>query len=155
MHTLALEKLVQQAPGVSFVHNFPGAVYTNLHTHTDGFLGLVVRVTVTALHVLLGRWLFVPIEESGERQVFFATSARYPAHDGSATGVLQIGEGAARGSDGKAHSGVYSVGWDGEGPSSGAEIALKGLRKKSIQDLVWNHFVEQFENASKSATKPT
>ncbi|KAH7355478.1 hypothetical protein BKA66DRAFT_430165 [Pyrenochaeta sp. MPI-SDFR-AT-0127] len=152
LHTLALEKLAEQAPDVSFLHDFPGAVYTNLHKNAAGFVGFLFRVFFTTVHTLLGNWMFVPIEECGERHVFFATSGRYPPREGKAIGVPQIGGAIARGSDGNSHSGVYSVGWDGEGPAKGAELALKELRKKGVPDLVWDHFIGEFERVSKSTT---
>ncbi|CAO2651407.1 Nn.00g039770.m01.CDS01 [Neocucurbitaria sp. VM-36] len=153
MHTLALETLAEQAPTVSFVHDFPGAVYSGLHKNVPGWLGFASHVVLETVYWTLGRWLFVPVEESGERHVFLATSERYKPKDGQARGLpLVLGLKDGTGSDGHVGSGVYSVDWDCEGPSKKGENALKGLRKKGAREVVWSHLTEQFEQASKSAT---
>lgn len=149
MHTLALEHLALQSPTVSFVHDFPGAVYTALHKDTTGLLAFVFRCLIDAAYMLLGTWLFVPIGESGERHVFLATSASFPPREGTAAGISADGLPAVKGSNGEQKSGVYSVDWDCQGPGASAETALKALRKKGVQDLVWNHFLEKFEKATK------
>lgn len=41
--TLSLEYLARQAPEVSFIHNFPGAVDTNLIRSDDGVLMLAIK----------------------------------------------------------------------------------------------------------------
>lgn len=152
MHTFALETLVQQAPTVSFIHDYPGTVYSELYNDLPGWLGFLIHTIYETLYWFLGRWLFVPIEESGERHVFLATSGRYKPREGHASGVSLIdGLNDATGSDGQIGSGVYSVGRDCEGPGNDSENALKGLRKKGVRDVVWKHFEEQFEKATKSA----
>jgi hypothetical protein len=149
MHTLAWEALAQQAPTVSFVHEFPGAVYTPLYTNTSGFLPRVFSSAVKVAYALLGRWLFIPIEESGERHLFLATSGRYKPREGKATGVPLTNErDHMTGSDGVVGSGVYSVDWSGEGSTKGTEIALKHLRQKGVHELVWSHFTTEFDRIS-------
>ena len=152
MHTLAWETLVQQAPTVSFVHDFPGSVYTELHKGGSRWFERTLGVVFEIFYFLLGRWLFVPIEECGERHVFLATSGRYKPKEGQAVGVALVdGIEDGIGSDGEVGSGVYSVDWDGEGPGETAEHALKGLRKKGVREIVWDHYEAQFEKAVKSA----
>ena len=149
MHTLAWEALAQQAPTVSFVHEFPDAVYTSLHKDVSSFLTLLFALAVEVIHALLGRWLFVPIEESGERHVFLATSGQYKPREGKASGVPLVKEkDCGTGSDGVVGSGTYSVDWDGEGPTKSSEIALKVLRQKGVREIVWGHFTTEFDRIS-------
>ncbi|KAF1847629.1 uncharacterized protein K460DRAFT_414341 [Cucurbitaria berberidis CBS 394.84] len=153
MHTLALEVLAQQASTVSFVHDFPGAVHSSLHKNVSGWGGLFFFIVMETAYWLLGRLFYVPIEECGERHVFFATSEQYKPKDGRANGVsLTEGMISGTGSDGQSGSGVYSIDWDGEGPSKGAEIALREMRRNGTREVIWRHFEEQFERASQRAT---
>ncbi|KAF2488576.1 hypothetical protein BU16DRAFT_473486 [Lophium mytilinum] len=140
--TLGLEAIAKMAPEVTFVHDYPGTVKTPLLNHMVGVSGFLIRTYVT----LLGRWVCVPIEESGERQLYMATSARYPPARG-AKGEAGIEEGAevAVGSTGEVGSGVYSVGWDCE--SSGPPVVelLAGMREKGLVEEVWKHTEGEFE----------
>lgn len=146
MHTFAWEALAQQAPEVSFVHGFPGAVYTSLHKDTSGFLAMLFALAIEVIYALLGRWLFVPIEEVGERHVFLATSGRYKSREGKASGIpLGKGMDYGTGSDSVVGSGVYSVDWDGEGPTKGSAMALKVERQKGVREIVWAHFRTEFD----------
>jgi hypothetical protein len=141
--------LAQQAPTVSFVHEFPDAVYTSLHKNVSGFLALLISFAIEVVYALLGRWLFVPIEESGERHVFLATSGRYKPREGKASGVpLAKEKDCVMGSDGVVGSGTYSVDWDGEGPTRGSKIALKVQREKGVREIVWGHFTTEFDRIS-------
>ena len=146
IHTLALESLAEQAPAVSFVHVFPGAVHTDLHKDTPGWLGWFSRIVHEIVYALSGRWLFVPIEECGDRHVYLATNGRYKPKDGDAVGVKFIdGVDAAKGTDGVEGSGVYSLDWDCEGSTKNSVEVLDGLRKKGTREAVWNHITEEFE----------
>ncbi|KAH7076236.1 hypothetical protein FB567DRAFT_535785, partial [Paraphoma chrysanthemicola] len=158
MHTLSLESLAEHAPNVSFVHDYPGAVYTDLHKgakESGGALGWLMYLLLEGIHALLRRWLFVPIEESGERHVYLATSGRYAPHDGHETGILLEKSTVLRGSNGEPGSGVYSVGWDGEGPADRALVALKGLRSDGVKELVWNHMKTEFDRISGASSAQT
>jgi hypothetical protein len=149
IHTLAWEALAQQAPTVSFIHEFPGAVYTSLHKNISGFLTLLFAFAIEVIHALLGRWLFVPIGESGERHVFLATSGRFKPREGEASGVpLAKSRDCGTGSDGVVGSGTYSVDWDGEGPTKGSKIVLKALRQRGVHEIVWGHFMAEFDRIS-------
>ena len=145
MTTLYLEALAQRAPTVSFVHDFPGAVYTNLHKNAVGTIGLLVRIIFEVVYTLLGRWLFVSIEESGERHVYFATSMRYRPEKGEAVGVVSSDMETAEGSDGVIGSGVYSIDWNGEKRTKSSITALKDLRNKGVRETVWNHVTGEFD----------
>ncbi|KAF2821449.1 hydrogenase/reductase-like protein [Ophiobolus disseminans] len=143
--TLYLEALADQAPTVSFVHDFPGPVYSNLHKNAIGVFGLLIRVITEVIYAFLGRWLFVPIEESGERHVYFATSKNYRPRAGTAVGMALEGVNAAEGSDGLVGSGVYSINWDGEKRTEASVSALKKLRAKGVKEIVWDHVTGEFD----------
>jgi hypothetical protein len=145
MITLSMETLAAQAPAVSFVHDFPGAVYTSLHKNAVGAMGMVVYIIVEMMYRLFGKWMFVPLEECVERQLHAATSAIYRPRDGNARGVTLDGSHVARGSDGVEGSGVYSIDWDGERRTEQSVIALKELRTKGVGEIVWKHVSGDFE----------
>ncbi|KAF2269644.1 hypothetical protein CC78DRAFT_528839 [Lojkania enalia] len=149
--TLALEKLAQQAPTVSFIHDFPGAVLTPLYDDVPGVMGFLIRTVVLLVKVLFGRWICVPIEECGERHVHMATSGKYEPKEGKAAGLpLLEGEMVSRGSDGEVGSGVYSIDWDGEGPKAEAAAALRKQRENGVREVVWNHLDQEFKRIAAS-----
>lgn len=140
--SLGLEATARTAPEVSFVHDFPGAVNTALFTRMQGLRGVMIRLYVT----LLGRWVCVPIEESGERHLYFATSARFPSPSGNAL-TVPLGDGVevAQGTTGAFGSGVYSLGWDGETASSAVQELLADMRDKGLVEEVWRHTESEFK----------
>ncbi|GAB1318452.1 Short-chain dehydrogenases/reductase [Madurella fahalii] len=154
MTTLALESLALEAPDVSFVHAFPGCVRTNLGRDVRrcrrgrgaGMRGLLAKVRVVGASVGA-----LPVAEAGERQLFLATSARFPARDGvdvALTSGVRLrdddGVSVARGSDGLEGSGVYSVGFDGEAGGPKVEELLRRLRGEDLVRRVWVHTVAEF-----------
>ncbi|KAF1956446.1 hypothetical protein CC80DRAFT_473412 [Byssothecium circinans] len=141
MNTLALESLAEQAPAVTFIHDFPGAILTPLLNNVPGLMGVLMRM-MGLVHWLFARWLCVPIEESGERHVYLATSGRYAPKEGNASG-LELDHGAQGSED--AGGGVYTVDWDCEGPPKRVVHVLTALRKKGVKDLVWEHTTSEFE----------
>lgn len=78
MMTLAFESLALEAPDVSFVHSFPGLVRTKLGQDTKSAGITVLR----GVFKVLGPLVTIPVAEAGERQLFMATSARFPARGG-------------------------------------------------------------------------
>jgi hypothetical protein len=134
--TLGLEAVERTAPEVSFVHDYPGTVNTPLMTHAKGLHGVLVRAYIG----LFGRWICVPIEESGERHLYLATSGKFQPASGKNAGI-QLGYGveAAVGTTGEIGSGVYSVGWDCESASPAVRELLAGLREKGMVDEIWRH----------------
>lgn len=86
----------------------------------------------------------MPIEESGERQLYVSISAKFPDSKGTNVAVqLSDGIEVARGTTGKMGSGVYSVAWDCESASN-ADFLGK-LCAKELIDEVWLHTEGQFE----------
>ena len=146
MMTLALEAVAKNAPTVSFIHVYPGAVKTNIGNDVKGPMIAVLRAVFNAISLVIGPLIFTPIEEVGERHLFMATSARFPAAgDDAVAGVpTEIGVAVARGTDGKIGSGVYSVSNDGETASPKVEQLLGKLRKDGTAKKVWADVQEEF-----------
>ena len=146
--TLALEAVAQNAPNVSFVHNHPGAVKTNFGSDVKGLTFTVLR----AIWNVIGPLVTTPIDEVGEREVFFATSARFPDRGESGGVPLPGGVAVTRGTDGKSGSGVYSISNDGESAPPKVEQLLSHLRKDGIVQQVWSHVEEEFVRITGAAS---
>ncbi|KAH7161247.1 hypothetical protein EDB81DRAFT_337854 [Dactylonectria macrodidyma] len=146
--TLSLDALSRKAPEVSFIHNFPGAVDTNLIRRGDGMVLLAVKYWFRLSMSLMKR--FVPAEECGERHAWLCFSGRYPPKKagGSAHGVAS--ETIAIGADGKGGSGVYSVDWDGESAPDSVVQLLDKYRAEGMVDTVWNHLEDEFKRITGS-----
>jgi hypothetical protein len=142
MTSVALLNLAKEAPEVTFINEYPGLVMTGALNVITGVLGVLVRTVA----YLFQRWLAVPIEESGERHVFIATSGAYKPKSGNATG-LPVVEGLEihSGTDGQAGSGVYSISWDGEGPSEKVVQLLKRYSEDGMSEKVWTHITGELE----------
>lgn len=124
------------------MHDFPGTVNTSLFDRMEGVIGVVMRAYI----YLLGRWICVPIQESGERHLYFATSARFPPVSGDGSGVpLGAGVDVARGTTGEVGSGVYSVEWDGACASFKVQKLLAGYRDKGMVEEIWRHTESEFK----------
>lgn len=147
MVTLSHEILAKQAPNVSFIHNFPGAVKGGVLRETKGVLFGVLKI----VSAVLGPLSYMNPVECGDRQLFFATSARFPAgHGTEPSGVpLVKGLSAARGSDGVVGSGAYSVEVDGESASLKVERVLTELRAEGVREKMWEFTQEQFQRVIK------
>jgi hypothetical protein len=142
--TLALEGVARTAPEVSFIHNSPGAVNTQLFNRIPGVVGWAVRAYLW----VVGWWVLLPIEECGERHLFLVTSARFPAakeSEGGAGVELQGGDGVARGTTGKVGSGVYSVKWNGESAAAAVEKLLKEYRDEGTVEDILRHLESEFK----------
>ena len=143
--TLGLESFARTNHDVSFIHCDPGAVKTALYDRVEGFFGVFMR----AFLFVVGYWVCVPIEECGERQLFLATSARYPPAgviDDSGSGV-RLGDGVdvAKGTTGEVGSGVYSVLWDGTSASTAVQEVLAGYRDKGMVEEIQQHTKGEFD----------
>lgn len=140
--TLGLEALAARSPSVSFIQVFPGAVKTPLFDRIEGIIGVVMRFWI----YLAGSWILVPIQESGERNVFLATSAAFPAADRGKDGVgLVEGVNVAKGTNGTAGSGIYSVDYDGTEASESIVDLLAKYREEGMVEEVWAHAQAEFE----------
>ncbi|KAF9531937.1 hypothetical protein CPB83DRAFT_760417 [Crepidotus variabilis] len=144
MTTLAFETLARSAPDVSFVHEFPGTVKTDIGKEATGVLFIIIKI----IFFVLGPFISVPGEESAARHLFIATSARYPpAADKNANSGVSWEDGAeiARGTTGESGSGVYSIDWDGESANANVEALLANLRQEGMSETVWDHTQGEFK----------
>ncbi|KAK6532483.1 hypothetical protein TWF281_006672 [Arthrobotrys megalospora] len=137
--TVAFDCLAKENPEISFVHAFPGFV----KTEGQNFLGLMSLV-IRTLTWIGGRWLLIPEEESGERNLFYATSEIYPASQKAEEVKNSIGgdgkgegEDVAVGLDGVKGSGCYTLHWDGTA-KSGNKVLLE-YRETGFREQVWGH----------------
>jgi len=153
--SLALEKHAKDAPEVSFIHNFPGPVKSGITRGTGGALQSIFR----GLYMLLGSLVQIPFVDAGERHVFLATSAKYPAAKKGrrADGVTLAGEiEEARGTDGESGSGVYSIDMLGEPAKPHVNQMLKDYRAEGMVDWVWKNIEDEFVRITgRSSILPT
>ena len=148
MHTLALEQVAKTNTSISFVHVYPGWVQTDL---VGKLFDSKSRLSSNLYRFLsvLARWLFFPIfnliatsaEESGERQLFHATSPRYTSartlqSQGRDMDTEVAFECSVPG------NGVYRVVATGETVSE-AKV-LGPLRETHMPEKVWEHTIEVF-----------
>ena len=147
--SLGLESIAKTAPEVSFIHDDPGAVKTSLLDRIEGISGVLMR----AYMYIAGYWIYVPIEECGERQLYLATSARYPpaSVDNDVSFGVPLGDGidVARGTAGEIGSGVYSIGPDGTSASPAVQKLLAGYRDKGMVEEVAQHTQSEFDRITK------
>ncbi|KAJ5814615.1 hypothetical protein N7474_006392 [Penicillium riverlandense] len=130
MNSLAMEELAASHPATSFIHAYPGGVNTGL---LDKMLG---RFGSNALAFLASPWM-VPLDQSGERYLYAATSSTYPSRDRKA-------DDAVSGSDGTKGSGAYLLSWDGS--VTGNQKILNGYRSDGTRKTVWEHTLGVFES---------
>ncbi|KAI8949748.1 NAD(P)-binding protein [Xylaria longipes] len=134
--TLGLEAVAQTAPDVSFVHDYPGAVRTKLLDH---FPEEVLRTLE-----------FTSIDESGERQLYIATSARFPPADRVGIVGVPLGEGieVATGTSGVIGGGMYSIGSDCETASPAVLELLGSMRSRGLVQEVRQHTEDEFRRVT-------
>jgi hypothetical protein len=146
MTDLMLEHMASLAPEVSFVHDYPGPVKSGFGRETNSIL---MKVAITIFKIV-GPLVYVPIRESGERHLFFATSARYKPRVGSAAaGVPISGDvGVSGGTDGEVGSGVYAVNWDGESAGPKSLQVLAKMRGEGMVQRVWEHTMMEFKRVT-------
>lgn len=87
----------------------------------------------------------VSVEECGERQLFHATSARYPPRKSATSGAEARAAGVARpeGVEVAKADGAYLLNWNGE---IGEGKCMKGYRERGMGKVVWEHTVSMFES---------
>ncbi|KAL9594656.1 MAG: hypothetical protein Q9219_006917 [cf. Caloplaca sp. 3 TL-2023] len=144
VNTLFLQGIAAKNPTVSCIHIFPGVVVTKGYNllAEDSWPQLRWMFVWLALPVM--RVLTISLDESGQRHLFHATSARYPPAEGSEKGVtMPRGLGTVEGSDGKVGSGCYLLGPKGE--TLGDKKLLEEFRKKETGKKIWEHTMEVFE----------
>ncbi|KAL9112955.1 MAG: hypothetical protein Q9227_002820 [Pyrenula ochraceoflavens] len=138
MNSLTVEHLAAKYPNIAFLHAFPGWVHTNVFQGLGFFLGTLMNLAF----IVLRPWV-TPIRESGERNLFAATSEVYTA------GNVKNSS-SALGSDDCGASGGYLLDWDSK--PTGNRALLKQYRKEGVDEVVWKHTIETFERISLSHT---
>jgi len=105
---------------------------------------------VLTLGAWLGPLVYIPERESGERHLFYVTSARYAAREGQED-AIPLGEGVAvaEGIDGKLGSGVYSADEKNEAAGSAVVELVEGFKKEGLVDVVWSKIEEEYERIAK------
>ncbi|CAG7935086.1 unnamed protein product [Penicillium nalgiovense] len=148
MTDMALETLAEQAPEVTFINDYPGTVKTGIGREPNTLLVWIITIVL----MVIGPLIYIPIRESGERHLFFATSAKYPPRirldaevEDSSSVPLSEGVEVASGTDGKVGSGVYSIHWSGEHAGPKVVKLLAGLREEGMAQKVWQHTVGEFD----------
>lgn len=147
MITLTLLAIAKQAPSVSFIHDYPGFVNTGMSRELTGIVPAISKVLLAPVMAILK----IPIDETGERQLYFATSARFPPREhgadtaeGAEGIALGQGVGTAVGADGTPGGGVYSIDYEAEGTSKKVLGVLEGLNRDGTAAKVWKHVEEEF-----------
>lgn len=131
MGNFYMEAMAKRHPHTSFIHAYPSGVATGAMRELPGS-----RVLTTLLMPLLSPFL-VPIEESGERHLFAATSPRFPPKDGVQEGDVAVGSNGAKGSGG------YWLNWNGE--SFPPNKKLEKTRAGDAVEKVVQHTEEVFK----------
>ncbi|KAI5207183.1 hypothetical protein E4T38_03343 [Aureobasidium subglaciale] len=141
--TLALENHAAAAPKTTFIHTFPGPVKGGILRGTKGFgFGLAKAASKFLLPLVQ-----MPPQDAGDRHVFLATSARYPAkEEGNVTQGVSISTDVDNvvGSDGG--PGVYSLFLDGQALKQPARQVLAEYRKDGTLQKVWSMIEKEFVN---------
>ncbi|KAE8152738.1 hypothetical protein BDV25DRAFT_127726 [Aspergillus avenaceus] len=135
MNSLAMEYLASQHRSISFIHVFPGLVRTPLMRSSFGsFLGSMIG--------LFTRMMSISEQESGERNVFMATSTAYPpaAHAG---GASNDGVSIAKAPTGKVGGGSYLLDFDGEDTTN--PKLMESYREKEYPTKLWDHTMDIFQ----------
>ncbi|GAB1199419.1 hypothetical protein APSETT444_008767 [Aspergillus pseudonomiae] len=135
MNSLAMEYLAAKHPSVTFIHTFPGVVQTPLMKSSFGYiLGSVIGI-VTKL-------MSISEKESGERNVFIATSTAYPpaAHAGD---LSADGLGVAVASIGKLGGGSYLLNYDGQDVTN--QTLMRNYREREYPTKLWDHTLDIFQ----------
>lgn len=132
------EEMAKKTPTVSFVHAYPGTVKTGFNKEA----GFLMKAATNLAFKVLSPWT-LDIQESGERHVYAATSAAYPAKSGVHGGVELKDQSTMKGSAGEVGSGAYLIGSDGEFRAN--VKVLEELRKQGAGQKIWDHTVKTCE----------
>jgi hypothetical protein len=128
MTSLTCHHLVDQHPGISFIHISPGMAGTNL------LKNLGISKLITAPIMFLLKPFFVPLSESGERYLYAATNETFTSnprrrcHPGWPT---------------TPNKGSYLLGWDNRELAD--KKALRKYKQRGFAELIWKHTLHVFE----------
>ncbi|KAH7384988.1 hypothetical protein BKA64DRAFT_681908 [Cadophora sp. MPI-SDFR-AT-0126] len=144
MNDFMAEQYGAREPGITFIHTEPSIVKTGFARE----LPLWARIGTKVLTPLLYPF-FVSADETGERQLFHATSSMYPPAKPApnapvASGVpLPTGTEVLTGANGQVGSGGYLVTWKGE---RAEKAKLSGLDQQQVSKTIWEKTAEVFRN---------
>lgn len=145
MITLTLEHFAKLAPGVSFVHNYPGFVATPLEKSMKGATGASMRF-VSWFTGLISTKNYVSLDETGKRHCFLATSSRFSSKT-QAEG-LSGGTEVAVGSEGAVGSGVYIVDEVCESGGANVQMVLSAIRQDGIHEEIREHLQSELSRVT-------
>jgi hypothetical protein len=137
----ALRHIAKTTPEVAFVFGHPGVVMTNAVFGLSGVFGTIAK----AVFWLIQWFVAVPLEESGARHLFESTSEGFSSPEGAKGVPLVEGSHLQSGSDGKPGSGVYSVGWNLEGPGAKIIGLLDRYSKDGTEDKNWKRLTDDID----------
>ncbi|KAL8833818.1 MAG: hypothetical protein Q9170_004078 [Blastenia crenularia] len=144
MNSLALQHLAATHPTISCVHVFPGVVVTKGYDILAEDFWWPLRWMFVNMALPVMRMVTTSLDESGQRHLFHATSARYPPRNGEAKGVpMPHGVQVAEGADEKAGSGCYLLGPAGE--AIGNKKLFEEYRRRDMPKTIWEHTLGVFE----------
>lgn len=147
MNTLALEEVASSHPTISCIHVFPGLVLTGVFTTFAQDWYFPLRFLFMWGVLPIANIFSVSLQETGERHLFYATSARYPPAgvvDPLGRGVpLPKGVEVAKGADWNEGSGCYLL--DRTGETVGDKKLLDEYRKRDMGKMIWDHTQEVFD----------
>ena len=147
MNTLALAEIADTHPTISCVHIFPGVVMTKAFVTFAEDWALPLRVFFVHVMIPIFKLFTTSLEESGQRHLFHATSARFPpagVRGSPGAGVaMPKGMVVAKGENGREGTGCYLLGFDGE--TVGDQRILDGYRKRDYGKKIWEHTQEVFD----------
>lgn len=122
--TLTMEQLHKEHAKISFIHAFPGLVRTNL-LHTEHF-GTAFKFVVGSIVLpTLGRLIFMPAEEAGQRLLYAAFNPAFATNA------------ETKGSNGSSGSGVFTLNEKQESVQNSK--VLSPLRKQGLAAKIWEH----------------
>lgn len=143
MNDLMAEQYGAREPGITFIHTYPLVVDTGAARE----LPLWARGGAKVLLAVLKPWV-VGREETGQRQLFHATSAMFPpawpaAKMQTARGVsLASGVSVGIGAAGQSGSGGYLVNWNGDRAKKASMPS--GMKEQEVSEAIWERTAEVF-----------
>ncbi|CZT43558.1 uncharacterized protein RSE6_03619 [Rhynchosporium secalis] len=147
MNDFMAEQYGAREPGITFIHTEPSIVNTGFARE----LPLWARVGSKVLTPLLYP-LFVGADETGERQLFHATSGMYPPAKPASSAPFASGVpgpnglSVLAGANGQVGSGGYLVSWKGE---RAKKAKLSGMDQEEVSKTIWEKTAEMFRNVEK------
>lgn len=148
MNDFMAEEFAAREHGISFLHTNPGVVNTGLSRGLPIWARALMKVATPLLSLF-----FVSADETGQRQLFLASSGIYPPAKPAEGAPLAAGVpfsedfSVSKGSNGKIGSGAYLVNWKGD--ISGQEKILSDYREKGVGKTVWEHTMRIFKQVEK------